>query len=77
MDKERVRIPTVTAMGIVKAFDDGSGNGIISREDDVDVFVNREAISGDGPRTLLVGTRVRVEVMEGPNGPRAFHVRRL
>jgi CspA family cold shock protein len=77
MEDGRVRKPTVTTVGIVKSFDDGSGNGLISREDDVDVFVNREAIGGDGPRTLVVGARVRVEVMEGPNGPRACHVRRL
>ena len=77
MEKGRPKKPTVTAIGVVKSYDDGSGNGLISREDDVDVFVNREAISGDGPRTLLVGARVRVEVMEGPNGPRAFQVRRL
>lgn len=69
--------PTVTAVGIVKSFDDGSGNGLIAREGDEDVFVNREAITGDGPRTLVVGARVRVEVMEGPNGPRASHLRRL
>ena len=49
--------PTVTAVGIVKSFDDGSGNGLIAREGDEDVFVNREAITGDGPRTLIVGAR--------------------
>ena len=68
---------SVTAVGIVKSFDDGSGNGVISRDDDVDVFVNREAIRGDGPQTLNVGARVRVEVVDGPNGPRAAQIRRL
>jgi CspA family cold shock protein len=63
--------------GVVKSFDDGSGNGLIARQDDADVFVNREAIRGDGPRTLAVGARVRIEVMEGPHGPRAVSVRRF
>ncbi len=77
MDDSREQKSTVTAVGVVKSFDDGSGNGLIAREDDVDVFVNREAIRGDGPRTLIVGARVRVEVIEGPNGPRASQLRRL
>jgi len=68
---------TVFIEGVVKSFDDGSGNGLIARAGDSDVFVNREAIRGDGPRTLAIGARVRVEVMEGPNGPRAASVRRF
>jgi cold shock protein len=67
----------VTVLGVVKSYDDGSGNGVISREDDLDVFVNREAIRGDGPQTLVVGARVRIEVVDGPNGPRASQLRRL
>lgn len=66
----------MTAMGIVKSFDDASGNGLIEREGEKDVFVNREAIRGNGSTTLTVGTRVRIEVMEGPNGPRASYLRR-
>lgn len=77
MEDSREKKVTVETIGIVKSYDDGSGNGMISREGDSDVFVNREAIRGDGPATLLVGARVRVAVMEGPNGPRATAVRKL
>lgn len=77
MDKEPGKRVTVETIGTVKSYDDGSGNGIIAREDDTDVFVNREAIRGDGPPTLKVGSRVRVAVMEGPNGPRAVTARKL
>lgn len=77
MDRHSKGKATIEAVGIVKSYDDGSGNGIISREGDTDVFVNREAIRGDGPPTLKVGSRVRVAVMEGPNGPRAVTARKL
>lgn len=77
MRNKNARKPTVTAVGVVKSFDDDSGNGLIAREGERDVFVNREAIKGKGAPTLIVGTRVRIEVMEGPNGPRACYVRRL
>lgn len=77
MGESPLKRVTVFIEGVVKSYDDGSGNGLIARTGDSDVFVNREAIRGDGPRTLAIGARVRVEVMEGPNGPRAASVRRL
>lgn len=77
MNRQSKGKATIEAVGIVKSYDDGSGNGIIAREGDTDVFVNREAIRGDGPPTLTVGSRVRVAVMEGPNGPRAVTARKL
>jgi CspA family cold shock protein len=77
MEQRRRRQATAVAVGIVKSFDDGSGNGWIAREGDTDVFVNREAIRGDGPPSLRVGARVRIAVMDGPNGPRATAVRPL
>ncbi|MBI3871690.1 MAG: cold-shock protein [candidate division Zixibacteria bacterium] len=77
MGESHFRKPTETAEGTVKSFDDGTGNGIIARQGDTDVFVNRSAIRGDGLRTLVLGARVRVEVMEGPNGPRAASLRRI
>ena len=75
--RNRDQDATLLAVGIVKAYDDGSGNGVIMRDGDSDVFVSREAIRGDGPQTLLVGARVRLEVMDGPNGPRARSVRKI
>ena len=65
------------AVGTVKSFDLATGNGFIGRKGDKDVFVNYEAIKGENPRTLSVGDRVRVEVLDGPNGPRARSVRKL
>jgi CspA family cold shock protein len=76
MGESPLKKTTLISEGIVRSFDDGSGNGFIARDSDTDVFVNREAIRGDGPRTLAIGARVRVEVMEGPHGPRAVSVRR-
>lgn len=77
MDDLDQKLAGETAVGVVKSFDDGSGNGLIGREDGADIFVNREAIRGDGPQTLVVGARVRVQVVDGPNGPRASQIRRL
>ena len=72
---EKNELPLLSE-GTVKHFDDGTGNGCIEREGEPDVFVNREAIKSDGPRMLFKGDRVRLEVMEGPNGPRAVNVRK-
>jgi CspA family cold shock protein len=77
MNDAKPRTPGIVAEGTVKVFDLDSGNGFISRKDDADVFVNYEAIRGDGPRTLAVGDRVTVEVVAGPKGPRARSVHRL
>jgi len=77
MKNKPVRQPGVMAEGRVKSFDVATGNGFIGRNGDTDVFVNYEAIKGENPRTLSVGDRVRVEVMDGPKGPRARSVRKI
>jgi CspA family cold shock protein len=77
MTNRPVRQAGVMAEGTVKSFDGKTGNGFIARQGDTDVFVNYEAIKGEDPRTLSVGDRVQVEVVQGPKGPRARSVRRF
>jgi peroxiredoxin/cold shock CspA family protein len=60
--------------GVVQQFDLRSGNGIILRDDGVEIFFNFTAIPGEGYRTIKPGTRVRFELVETPSGLSARNV---
>ncbi len=63
--------------GTVKWFNDSKGFGFITREDGDDVFVHHTAIEGEGFKSLAEGDSVQFEVVQGPKGPQAAHVRKL
>jgi len=64
--------------GTVKSFDTGKGFGFITQDGVAkEVFVHKEAMTGEGNHTLAAGDRVSFEVTEGPKGPRAASVRKL
>lgn len=65
----------VVASGVVRWFDLNAGYGEIERDGDgTPLFFNFTAIPGEGYRTLRVGTPVRFEVIEHPNGPVARNI---
>jgi len=70
-------VQELLAEGTVKSFDDTMGKGLIAREGGKDVYVNRAAIKDLGPRTLVIGDRVRFQVVEGLKGPCAASVHKL
>ncbi len=64
--------------GTVASFDITKGWGFISLEgSEKDIFVHHDAIQGECERTLVVGDRVRFELVKGPKGPRAASVKKL
>ena len=63
--------------GIVKWFNDAKGYGFIVREQGPDVFVHHASIIAEGFRTLMEGDRVEFDVVEGPKGLQAEHVRKI
>lgn len=63
--------------GTVKWFNSSKGYGFIGREKDSDVFVHYSGIIGEGYRSLREGDTVEFEVVQGPKGPQADHVKRL
>ena len=63
--------------GTVKWFNDSKGFGFLSREGGPDVFVHHTEIRLEGFRTLSEGDKVRFEVADSPNGPRATNVTRI
>ena len=61
--------------GTVKWFNSSKGFGFIERENEADVFVHHNEISGDGYRSLDEGQRVEFTVAtDGPKGPYAKDV---
>ena len=89
MEETNVVTPAVAAVvdakangnsveGTVKSFDTGKGFGFITQDGVAkEVFVHKEAMTGDGDHILAAGDRVSFEVTEGPKGPRAASVNKL
>jgi cold shock protein len=65
------------ATGTVKWFSAEKGYGFISVEGGKDVFVHYSAIQMPGFKTLLEGTRVEFDVVEGKKGPAAANVQAI
>ena len=63
------------AQGTVKWFNDTKGFGFIQQDNGPDVFVHFSAIQGDGFKTLGEGQRVAFDVVDGPKGLQAQHIR--
>jgi cold shock protein len=60
------------ATGTVKWFNNDKGYGFITQDDGgTDVFVHHSAISGEGYKSLIEGTKVEYEVEDSPKGPQA------
>lgn len=63
--------------GTVKWFNPDKGYGFIKRDDEqADVFAHWSAIDGTGFKELKEGERVVFEVIQGPKGLQAEHLRR-
>lgn len=77
MGESQLKKPPLEGRGTVKSYDDAAGRGLIAREGNRDVHVNRAALKDEGVRTLSPGDRVRFQVAEGPKGAFAFEVRKL
>lgn len=64
--------------GSVKWFNDAKGFGFIEPEQGgPDVFAHFSAIEMDGFRSLKQGSRVSYELVQGPKGALAQHIRSL
>jgi len=64
--------------GTVKWFNDAKGFGFIEPEEGgPDVFAHFSAIEMDGFRTLKQGSKVSYELVQGPKGNLAQHIRPL
>ena len=64
------------ANGPVKWFDTKKGFGFILGPEGQDVFVHFSVIEGDGFRSLKDGELVDYELVKGPKGFSAQHVKR-
>ena len=62
--------------GVVKWFNSSKGYGFITNDaNGEDVFVHFSAIQGDGFKTLNEGQKVTFEVVTGPKGKQAAHIK--
>ena len=61
----------------VKWFNDAKGFGFIAYEGGADIFVHFSAIEATGFRSLVEGDVVEFEIVEGPKGTQAAHVRKV
>jgi cold shock protein len=61
--------------GTVKWFSNEKGYGFIARPDGDDVFVHFSAIDMDGYKALTEGQQVEFDIVDGPKGKQAAHVR--
>ena len=59
----------------VKSFDPDSGTGTVLLDDQREVAVPAEAFAASGLEELRLGQRVRLDYVEGDDGPRATWVR--
>ncbi len=64
------------ARGTVKWFSDQKGYGFLTPENGKDVFVHYSAIEMDGFKTLREGDAVEFEIVDGPKGQQAAHVKK-
>ena len=64
------------ASGIVKWFNDAKGFGFITPDEGVeDLFAHFSAIEIEGFKTLKEGQKVTFEVVTGPKGKQAAHIK--
>lgn len=64
------------ATGIVKWFNDAKGYGFITPDEGgEDLFAHFSAIEIEGFKTLKEGQKVVFEVVEGPKGKQAAHIK--
>ena len=64
------------ASGIVKWFNDAKGFGFITPDEvGEDLFAHFSAIEIDGFKTLKEGQKVTFEVVTGPKGKQAAHIK--
>jgi cold shock CspA family protein len=77
MGEPYLRRTPVVDEGTVKSYDDAVGKGMITREGNGDVHVNRAALKDESVRILRTGDRVRFQVVEGLKGSFAFAVCKL
>lgn len=62
--------------GIVKWFNDSKGFGFIAPDEGgEDLFVHYSSIDVEGFKSLKEGQRVTFEVVDGPKGRQAAHVK--
>jgi cold shock protein len=61
--------------GTVKWFSNEKGYGFLARPDGDDVFVHFSAIDMDGYKSLTEGQEVEFDIVDGPKGKQAAHVR--
>lgn len=66
------------AQGVVKWFNDAKGFGFITPDEGgEDLFAHFSAIEMKGFKTLKEGQKVTFEVVEGPKGKQAAHIKPL
>lgn len=64
------------AHGVVKWFNDAKGFGFITPDEGgEDLFAHFSAIEIDGFKTLKEGQKVTFEVVTGPKGKQASHIK--
>ena len=64
------------ASGIVKWFNDAKGFGFITQDEGgEDLFAHFSAIEIEGFKTLKEGQKVTFEVVTGPKGKQAAHIK--
>lgn len=66
------------AQGVVKWFNDAKGFGFITPDEGgEDLFAHFSAIEMKGFKSLKEGQKVTFEVVEGPKGKQAAHIKPL
>jgi cold shock protein len=73
-----IHLESAMLVGTVKWFNDAKGFGFIEPEEGgPDVFAHFSAIEMEGFRTLKQGSKVNYELVQGPKGNLAQHIRPL